>query len=606
MQTVLLGMDDRLAGFFQPAIQDNTNQLQVLNQTVSRMHDISAALAKYNPDILLVASEHLSYDTDNYQNELVNGLYQITQDPRFSAIRIALITDERSVSRDTLSRLAVFVRDIFLTEPGTGRLDLQQLTEQLARPANVQNVAQFLGQVSPNLGNSQQVPPQQQYSQYNNDPYGSSNSNQQYQNQYSYTSNTPPRRPTPANGDEVENLKKLVELYKTQLEMQKRQNQGDFVPKEDYDNLLSQARAILDQGSNDQQIKDLFQQVINSNTGYSGKLHEANDMIAQQNELINELSEKVSNLENNEGNSQEVQSLKRQLAEAHQQINNSNGNYDNIPEGSYRKAPNRPRPPRPNRDPQSNYNRPRPPRPNDRNRNYNPKNAKLPAPINRPGIKKKKQETFLTKLLANKTLLIGIGGGLVLLILLLVVVFNRPNDSNSGVSSTQSSSTLSFDNYIKKGQYSDAAQAYPARAVEAENKMLEDPDVTSKETFTSDILKVSDKDPIKFDNYYFKQDYGKAVDLLKSSNDSDLKNLSDARRVMAAYSYMKDGQISKAESTAKPLKNKTLNERIKVYKEFQDSNDKLNEKINSGNLSNSEKKKAQKTIKENKEKMNKL
>lgn len=589
MQTMLLGMDDNLARFLQPAIEDNTNQLQVLNSTVSIMHDLSAGLSKYHPDILLLASDHMVFDTDNHDTELVNTLYQITQDPNLSTIRLAVITDGNT-NKDTLSRLAVFVRDIFLTEPGTGRLDLLKMTEQLARPANVQNVGQYItNQVPPKININQNVPPQ-------------------------YTASTPPLKQVPdyqqtQDNNEVDNLKKYVELLKAQLSMQKRQNQGDFVPKEDYDNLLAQARSILENGSDDQQIKNLFQQVINSNTNYSGKLHEANDMISKQNKLIGEMTEKLKNIESHRGSTSEVNNIKEQLGDAQREVNNNNS--ANRPDFRQYNSRN-------SRDTYSHNSRPqrppRPPRPNQsgQRRSYgngrsNPRNTKLPAPTNRPVPKKK--NSVLSRLLANKTLLIGIIGGVLLLLLLVVVLLNKPTEdtSNTGVTSTQSSSnTPSFNTFIKKGRYSDAAQAYPNRAVEAENAMLEDPDVTDKETFTSDILKTSDKPPIKFDNYYFEEKYGKCVDLLESSNDKDLKNLSDARRVMAAYAYMKDNKISKAERTAKPLKNKTLNERIKVYKQFLDTNNKLQAKIDSGSLSSSEEKKAKATIKDNKEKMKKL
>ena len=69
---------------------------------------------------------------------------------------------------------------------------------------------------------------------------------------------------------------------------------------------------------------------------------------------------------------------------------------------------------------------------------------------------------------------------------------------------------------------------------------------------------------------------------------------------------MKGCKISKAEEIAKPLKSEELNKRIKVYKQFKDSNDKLKAKIDSGSLSSSEKKKAQQQIKDNEDKMKKL
>lgn len=626
-------MSDNLAVQLSKWIQENSQEFQIANYAVSRLHDLSASLGKYHPDIALIASDYIDYDTENHASELVNTLYRITQDPRYSTIRLALIADN-SLDQDTLGRLAFFVRDIFTTDRN-GQLNMVDMLTQLGRPANINNVSQFAPQSGmdnfnqqPPMGNAQASTEQPQYDAYNSSPV--------------YSSSTPPTNNVqPENSDEVEKLQKLVDLYKAQLLMQKKENAGDFVPKSDYDNLLAKAREILNQGSNDPQIKALFQQVMNTNNSYSGKLHEANDMISKQNELINELYAKLKVAEDHQGGrSAETQNLKDQLNEAQREVNTppnssydngysqqtgsgyntpnndydngySGGNYDNSNGASYnnnqynRGPYSRTQRPRPAR-PQSGGNqrqRPRPPRPS---RN-DPRNTTLPVPV-RKKPKQHHEDTFIQKMLKNKILVIGMIGGIALIVLLLVVVINRPaDDSNNGVSSTQSSSTGdSFDALVKSGKYDTASKEYPNRAVEAENKMLEDPDVEDKGHFTANILKNSDADPIKFDNFYFEEKYPQAVKLLDNSHDQNLKDLSDARRVMASYAYMKDGKIDKAEKTAKPLKNKTLNKRIEVYKQFSDSNDKLKAKINSGSLSSSEKKKAQQQIKDNEAKMKEL
>lgn len=667
-------MRDELASELAKWIRDNSQGFQIINSSIFRLHDLSASLALYHPSIALIASEFIDYDTQNHANELYNTLFHIQQDSSFSTIRLALIADP-SIGNETLSRLAFFVRDIFLTTEN-GQLDMNQMIVQLGRPANINNVAQFTNP-SGQFGNGQQglngftqtngfnqQPPQPQPAQRQQPPqydqYGGgggyddgnyNNYNDGYDNSgASFTSSTPPTQQPPTANDEVEKLKKLVELYKAQLLMQKKQNAGDFVPKSDYDNLLDKAREILNQGSNDAQIKDLFQQVMNTNNSYSGKLHEANDMISKQNELINELSAKLQQAEEHQGGrSAETQNLQDQLNEAQKEVNTPPNNFN--PDNTYEQTasfdpygnpqptpqqnnggydrPFRPTPP-PNRgygnggyDEPNDYDRPRP-RPTRPNSNQRPQRpgydrpprpsrdrggtnrSTLPVPV-RKKPRKKQPDTPLQKLMKNKILLIGIVGAVALLILLLVVIINRPaDDSNNGVSSSQSSSVDSFDSLIKSGKYDVAAKEYPNRAIDAENKMLDDADVTDKSQFTTNILKVSDSDPIKFDNYYFEEKYPQAVKLLDTSNDPNLKKLSDARRVMASYAYMKDGKISKAEEIAKPLKSEELNKRIKVYKQFKDSNDKLKAKIDSGSLSSSEKKKAQQQIKDNEDKMKKL
>ena len=337
-------MRDELASELAKWIRDNAQGFQIINSSIFRLHDLSASLSLYHPSIALIASEFIDYDTQNHANELYNTLFHIQQDSNFSAIRLALIADP-SIGNETLSRLAFFVRDIFLTTEN-GQLDMNQMIVQLGRPANINNVAQFTNP-SGQFGNGQQglnnftqtngfnqQPPQPQpaqrqqppqYDQYGGYDDGNHNNyNGGYDNSgASFTSSTPPT----AN-DEVEKLKKLVELYKAQLLMQQKQNAGDFVPKSDYDNLLDKAREILNQGSNDAQIKDLFQQVMNTNNSYSGKLHEANDMISKQNELINELSAKLQQAEEHQGGrSAETQNLQDQLNEAQREVNTPPNNF---------------------------------------------------------------------------------------------------------------------------------------------------------------------------------------------------------------------------------------------------------------------------------------
>ena len=136
--------------------------------------------------------------------------------------------------------------------------------------------------------------------------------------------------------------------------------------------------------------------------------------------------------------------------------------------------------------------------------------------------------------------------------------------------------------------------------------MLDDSDVSDKATFASRIQNYSKSDAIKFDNFYFNEKYNDAVDLLDNSDDDNLTHLSNARRVMAAYSLMKTGDTTRAEKEAKPLDNSELTKKIQLYKQFQDSNKKLEEKIKSGNLSDSQKSDAKKMIRENEKNMDNI
>lgn len=164
----------------------------------------------------------------------------------------------------------------------------------------------------------------------------------------------------------------------------------------------------------------------------------------------------------------------------------------------------------------------------------------------------------------------------------------------------------SFETLIKEKEYVKAAKYYNSKGVEAENKMLEDTSIKYKGDITKQILKYNSSDAIKFDNYYFKQDYESATDIYSTSSEEDMIDLSKARRIMVAYSLMKSGQAAKALKVAEPLDNEDFMERIKIYKKFYDANTILKDKINSGELSGLDLEKAREQVKQNNSEMDKL
>lgn len=166
--------------------------------------------------------------------------------------------------------------------------------------------------------------------------------------------------------------------------------------------------------------------------------------------------------------------------------------------------------------------------------------------------------------------------------------------------------TTSYDTLISEGKYSDAASAYPSKAVNTENKMLNDPNVKDKSSVADDIAEYSNADPIMFDEAYFQGNFKKAVDIYNSSNSQEMLKLSSARKTMLAYSYMKTGQVQSARDAARGLHNKQLNQKIDAYANFQQANEMLKAKIKSGNLSPQDVNKAKKQIKENKQAMHEL
>lgn len=166
--------------------------------------------------------------------------------------------------------------------------------------------------------------------------------------------------------------------------------------------------------------------------------------------------------------------------------------------------------------------------------------------------------------------------------------------------------TPPYPSLINHGKYVQAATYYPSKAVEVENKMLNDSNVKDKATNTSEIADISDADPIKFDDAYFNGNFNKVVTIYEDSNNQYLLKLSNARRTMLAYSYMKTGDVQDAKEVAKPLNNQQLNDKINAYEKFQKANSILQDKLKSGQLNDSDRQKAQHEIRKNKLAMKQL
>ena len=166
--------------------------------------------------------------------------------------------------------------------------------------------------------------------------------------------------------------------------------------------------------------------------------------------------------------------------------------------------------------------------------------------------------------------------------------------------------TPSFDSLINQGEYAKAAQTYPSKAAEAENKMLQDSNVNDKAGTAASIMSYTDSDAVKFDNAYFNGQFNKVIDIYDDSSSPYLTNLNSERKTMLAYSYMKTGDIGDAKQTADGLGNDQLNEKIEAYQKFKEANKILEDKIKNGNLSPQDVKKAKHQIKQNKIAMKKL
>ena len=222
---------------------------------------------------------------------------------------------------------------------------------------------------------------------------------------------------------------------------------------------------------------------------------------------------------------------------------------------------------------------------------------KVPIQQNRPLKKQPPKRKFANKLMA----FIFVG----MLLLGLVFAFYSHKGNSSGMTNGNKN-IPSYASLIRRKEYADAAKYYPKKGIDAENKMLADTSIDDKGKVASEIGEYNSSDAIRLDNCYFSQDYEDAANIYDTSDDKNLINLTDARRIMVAYSLMKSGEEDKALAVAKPLHNKELTKRIETYKKFYDANTLLEDKIKKGDLKGSDLQEAKQQIEDNKKEMNRL
>ena len=145
--TVLLGMDDATADIFKQQLANYSQSLEILDKNVPIFHNAQRALEmlKPMPDILLISTNHIRFDSSDYQKELLSGIADLKMNNTTSSVRIAVQAD-LPPSDPFLRKLAlVQVTDIF---SGTGSnpsaLSMAKVAKQLSVPPNLKNVYQFV------------------------------------------------------------------------------------------------------------------------------------------------------------------------------------------------------------------------------------------------------------------------------------------------------------------------------------------------------------------------------------------------------------------------------------------------------------------------------
>lgn len=529
--TVLLGMDDATADIFKQQLANYSQSLEILDKNVPIFHNAQRALEmlKPMPDILLISTNHIRFDSSDYQEELLSGIADLKMNNTTSSVRIAVQAD-LPPSDPFLRKLAlVQVTDIFSgTDSNPSALSMVKVAKQLSVPPNLKNVYQFVS------GNE----PVEQLSAINDMTEAMATSS------------------VGENDSRVKQLEKLVKVLKEQRDDLSVKSGEQYVPREDYDEILKQLKTIMASGLTDDKFKNLFQKLLDIEDKQKRKISKLNQINEKLNNSLVDMNSRIENSSNESRTIAENKRLKNEIKRLRQ---------------------------KPAMQPQNRV-------------------IHKSVQVTNRGAPKSQSTAYSPTL--NKVLRI-----LMILVALMAVIFGGIygiHKIQNNQQTAQEPSKPKYSSLIKSGNYDEAAKYYPKKAVDAENAMMADKDLSAKGTMAERISKYSDSDVIKFDVDYFKDDYQGAVDIYKNSPDPELTQLTDARRIMVAYSLMKIGSIAEAKKVAGTLNNENLNKRIEIYSKFYNANKILSNKITNGHLSKSQIKKAKQQIKENQEAMDKL
>lgn len=552
VRTVLLAMNENMGLSIGQAIKSKTDQLSVHSSTISLAHSLSNAVTRYKPDVLLIISSGLTYDTSNPNDELIEDIYAIRANPAVSGVRIAAII-KRSDSDELVSSLVgLQVWDIFTPEPGGEQLNIDRVVKQLCSPPSIKNVEGVV-----NAKRAIQSPPVGQTSMLGEMPIASDAGS----GIGSVSGGSIDGGIGDANSAEIESLKKeLNEARRRESELAASID-AKAVDRTEYDELRKQVENKVKAASLTESLTNQFDQIMNNYDKQQAKLDLLSKTVKDQNRLLAENDLRgVTPSQLNEMK-KENSALRQQLGQANSKIGWLQANARS----------------------QSTAN------PNE-------------------------EDSYESSRKGSGTRAAWIAAAIVGLLIVAVTMAvmlsalprNSSGQGSSSSASTSVSSQPSFSTLLKEGEYVKAAKQYPKRAVEAENGMLQDSDVDDKSDEANKISNYSNAEPIQLDNAYFNKEFPKVVDLWHESSDKNISDPIDERRVMISYSLMKCNKFSEAKTVAKPLNSESLEKRISVYQQFYNTNAILENKLKNGNLSRKDQQKARKQIEENKEAMDKL
>lgn len=550
-QKILLSTTDDIANAFKTSVTENTNQLEFIKHNVPVFHNLIQVLKHTHPDIVYIMFNQVRFDSNNKQeinNQILQTIYNIKADADLCRLRIAVQVTSTTDQYFLRQLIMLNVYDIFEPSGNTGQLNIRKVIEQLVNPINIGNVKKYL--LSPDINQNFQSPDVLPVRDTFSSPNGG---------------NPTPTKTAPVADDTA--LINENRFLKGELARLNNKLAVPSVPRTDYDDLLARLRELINNGPGDATEKEAVESVISNNYSLSEDNEALNDRLKESTKLIGQLESKIS-------------TLKSQSAEFSHSINKGHAQETSMPRTG-------------NENVSQDVTQPS-------RRKSVKSQPRVAKPKPRRSMSRDNDSAAKTHDTRKRKWLIPI---IAFIIILLAWTGLGHLKTNSKKTVKQQPS---YSQLIKQEKYAQAAQAYPDKGVAIENKMLSDSNVKNKASQAKKIAVFASGDAIDFDNYYFNGQFKKAVKLYEDSNETSLTHLTDARRTMLAYSYMKIGKVDEARKLAQPLNNDQLNQKIEAYAKFQDANKTLQDKIDNGNLSDEDKANAQKQIEENKAAMKNL
>lgn len=276
-------MDNHNADIFRESLEQYSDgKLEIASESVAILHNAKKAieLSRPKPDIFFIAMNHISFDTQDHENELLETLSSLKVANK--NIRLAVQADI-DPSDPFLKKIALLqITDIF---PGSRHnpeeFDMEKVAIQLSKPANVNNVYKYF-----NLSKDDS---------YLNDSLGMEKS------YFDSDSSANERK-----------LKKLVKTLIAQNNMLKKKTGVNTVPRKDYDELVNMLGKVESSGLSTDSMKKTVRKILKVNQETTKESKEVANINGELNNSIVELM-KSTNDEEVTKLKQEVEKLKRAL-----------------------------------------------------------------------------------------------------------------------------------------------------------------------------------------------------------------------------------------------------------------------------------------------------